>query len=137
MNRMSSRSHCIFTLNVQQWIKENNEVVTACINLIDLAGSERVNKTGVFGTRLEELKKINKSLSALGDVISALSQNQKFVPYNNSVLTTLLKESLGGNSKTIMIATISPTMENFQESLSTLRYAARVKKISTNATRNL
>jgi len=142
MNRMSSRSHCIFTLTVktEMRIKSNEvtaELVTASINLIDLAGSERVNKTGVFGTRLEELKKINKSLSALGDVISALSQNHKFVPYNNSVLTTLLKESLGGNSKTIMIATISPTMENFQESLSTLRYASRVKKISTHATRNL
>jgi len=136
MNRMSSRSHCIFTLTVKSE-EESGEIVTASINLIDLAGSERVNKTGVFGTRLEELKKINKSLSALGDVISALSQNQKFVPYNNSVLTTLLKESLGGNSKTIMIATISPAMENYAETLSTLRYAARVKKIRTTAIRNL
>merc|ERR1719397_1371099 len=142
MNRMSSRSHCIFTLTVKTEMRiEMNEVtaelVTASINLIDLAGSERVNKTGVFGTRLEELKKINKSLSALGDVISALSQNHKFVPYNNSVLTTLLKESLGGNSKTVMIATVSPAAENFNESLNTLRYAAKVKRIRTTAMRNL
>merc|ERR1712130_1002940 len=116
----------------------NNDgaVTTSKINLIDLAGSERVNKTGVIGQRMEELKKINKSLSALGDVIAALAEHAKFIPYNNSVLTTLLSESLGGNSKTIMMTTISPADDNFDESLSTLRFAARVKKIRQSAKKN-
>ncbi len=135
MNKISSRSHCIFTLYMNQY--QNDGAVTASkINLIDLAGSERVNKTGVVGQRMEELKKINKSLSALGDVISALADHAKFVPYNNSVLTTLLSESLGGNSKTIMVTAISPADDNFDESLSTLRYAERVKKIKQTAKKN-
>ncbi|ETO04986.1 kinesin [Reticulomyxa filosa] len=108
------------------------------VNLIDLAGSERVNKTGVAagGERMEELKKINLSLNALGDVISALASRAKFIPFNNSTLTTLLRESLSGNSKTIMMAAISPAEDNFEESMSTLRYASRVKKIKTHARRN-
>ena len=135
MNKISSRSHCIFTLYMNQY--NNDGAVTASkINLIDLAGSERVNKTGVIGQRMEELKKINKSLSALGDVIAALADHAKFVPYNNSVLTTLLSESLGGNSKTIMMAAISPADDNFDETLSTLRYAERVKKIKQSAKKN-
>jgi len=141
MNRMSSRSHCIFTLTVKTEMRVKSdtalEMVTATINLVDLAGSERVKKAGGLGTRFEELKKINKSLSALGDVISSLSSKDKYVPYKNSVLTTLLKESLGGNSKTVMIATVSPAAENFNESLNTLRYAAKVKRIRTTAIRNL
>eukprot|EP01083_Nonionella_stella_P069573 185511_1 len=135
MNKISSRSHCIFTLYMNQY-QSDGAVTASKINLIDLAGSERVNKTGAMGQRMEELKKINKSLSALGDVISALADHAKFVPYNNSVLTTLLSESLGGNSKTIMMAAISPADDNFDESLSTLRYAERVKKIKQIAKKN-
>ena len=135
MNKISSRSHCIFTLHMNQY-NNDGDVTSSKINLIDLAGSERVNKTGVVGTRMEELKTINKSLSALGDVIAALADHAKFVPYNNSVLTTLLTESLGGNSKTIMMAAISPADDNFDETLSTLRYAERVKRIRQSAKKN-
>lgn len=101
MNKISSRSHCIFTLYMNQYESADGTVTTSKINLIDLAGSERVNKTGVSGQRMQELKKINTSLSALGDVIAALADKANFVPYNNSILTTLLSESLGGNSKTM------------------------------------
>jgi len=138
MNKISSRSHCIFTLHIQMLQKSTGDMTRCKINLIDLAGSERVNKTGVAagGERMEELKKINLSLNALGDVISALASRAKFVPFNNSTLTTLLRESLSGNSKTIMMAAISPAEDNFEESMSTLRYASRVKKIKTHIRKN-
>ncbi|ETO07708.1 Kinesin motor domain containing protein, partial [Reticulomyxa filosa] len=138
MNKISSRSHCIFTLHIQTLHQSTGELRRCKVNLIDLAGSERVNKTGVAagGERMEELKKINLSLNALGDVISALASRAKFIPFNNSILTTLLRESLSGNSKTIMMAAISPAEDNFEESMSTLRYASRVKKIKTHARRN-
>ena len=106
--------------------------------LIDLAGSERASLTGASGERLVEANNINKSLSTLGDVIKALSSDKDkvgggFVPYRNSVLTWLLKDSLGGNSKTSMLATVSPTDASFNESMSTLRYVERAKQIFTNA----
>uniref|UniRef100_A0A915MBF7 Kinesin-like protein n=1 Tax=Meloidogyne javanica TaxID=6303 RepID=A0A915MBF7_MELJA len=121
------------------------------ISLVDLAGSERVQKTGAIGKRLEEGSNINKSLTALGKVIAALASNKNngsttqpkrgtnnkyFVPYRDSVLTWLLKENLGGNSRTTMIATISPSSEHYEETLSTLRFADRAKRIQTNAVVN-
>ncbi|KAL9644026.1 hypothetical protein ABK040_005494 [Willaertia magna] len=146
MNDVSSRAHTIFQIILASSIEakgENGEVVfserISRINLIDLAGSERADKSGATGERLREGSAINVSLTALGNVIEKLSEkaenpNKKiFVPYRNSVLTWLLKESLGGNSKTIMIATISPSDYNFQETLSTLRYASRAKQIKNNA----
>ena len=103
------------------------------INLVDLAGSERQDKTGATGQRLKEAVGINQSLTCLGQVISVLAENaegaNKFVPYRNSSLTRILQNALGGNSQTIMICAISPATDNYEETLSTLRYADRAKKI--------
>ncbi|XP_070548826.1 kinesin-like protein KIF13B [Ptychodera flava] len=112
------------------------------LSLVDLAGSERAQKSGATGERLKEGSNINKSLTTLGLVILALADQsvgkhkQKFVPYRDSVLTWLLKECLGGNSKTVMCATISPAADNFDETLSTLRYADRAKRIVNHAVIN-
>lgn len=100
------------------------------LNLVDLAGSERQTKTGATGERLREATKINLSLSALGNVISALVDGRsKHVPYRDSKLTRLLQDSLGGNTRTLMVACLSPAADNYEESLSTLRYANRAKSI--------
>jgi hypothetical protein len=100
------------------------------LNLVDLAGSERQSKTGASGDRLKEATKINLSLSALGNVISALVDGKaKHIPYRDSKLTRLLQDSLGGNTKTLMIAAVSPAADNYDETLSTLRYANRAKNI--------
>ncbi|EGG24674.1 kinesin-3 [Cavenderia fasciculata] len=145
MNATSSRSHAVFTIIfTQSKIDKKRGVAVdrvSKVSLVDLAGSERANSTGATGMRLKEGANINKSLSTLGKVISALAENstqkkQVFVPYRDSVLTYLLKESLGGNSKTIMIAAISPADINYDETLSTLRYADSAKKIKTTATVN-
>ncbi|KAG5682296.1 hypothetical protein PVAND_011656 [Polypedilum vanderplanki] len=137
MNAGSSRSHSIFIINVEQISKgqgDNSEDVSirkGKLNLIDLAGSERANKTGATGERMKEATKINLSLSALGNVISALVDGKtKHVPYRDSKLTRLLQDSLGGNTKTLMVACISPADYNYEETLSTLRYAARAKNIT-------
>lgn len=140
MNAGSSRSHSIFTINLEQITTSNgancgtDDVATikkGKLNLVDLAGSERQNKTGATGERLKEATKINLSLSALGNVISALVDGKsKHIPYRDSKLTRLLQDSLGGNTKTIMIACISPAEFNYDETLSTLRYASRAKNIS-------
>jgi len=104
------------------------------INLVDLAGSERQDKTGASGQRLKEAVGINQSLTSLGQVISTLADNaekgtNKYIPYRNSQLTRILQDALGGNSQTIMICAISPANDNYDENLSTLRYADRAKKI--------
>ncbi|XP_036403122.1 uncharacterized protein kif16bb [Megalops cyprinoides] len=150
MNDVSSRSHAIFTISFTQ-AKFDAEMpceTVSKIHLVDLAGSERADATGATGMRLKEGGSINQALVTLGNVISALaalSQNggisqakkkQVFVPYRDSVLTWLLKDSLGGNSKTIMIATISPADVNYGETLSTLRYANRAKNIINKPTIN-
>uniref|UniRef100_A0A671SBS0 Kinesin-like protein KIF16B n=1 Tax=Sinocyclocheilus anshuiensis TaxID=1608454 RepID=A0A671SBS0_9TELE len=150
MNDTSSRSHAIFTINFTQAKFDAvmpSETVSK-IHLVDLAGSERADATGATGVRLKEGSNINKSLVTLGNVISALAdlsleganshlkKKQVFVPYRDSVLTWLLKDSLGGNSKTIMIATISPADVNYGETLSTLRYANRAKNIINKPTIN-
>ncbi|XP_069624854.1 kinesin-like protein KIF16B isoform X3 [Ranitomeya imitator] len=150
MNDVSSRSHAIFTINFTQ-AKFDAEMpceTVSKIHLVDLAGSERADATGATGVRLKEGGNINKSLVTLGNVISALAdlsqdaanhlakKKQVFVPYRDSVLTWLLKDSLGGNAKTIMIATISPADINYGETLSTLRYANRAKNIINKPTIN-
>ena len=111
--------------------KQQQRVRVGKLNLVDLAGSERVRLTGATGRRLEECKKINQSLSALGNVIAALTdpKGRSHIPYRDSKLTRILEDSLGGNCKTTMFAMISPAMESFVESLSTLKFANRAKNI--------
>ena len=137
MNADSSRSHSIFTvwLEAMQQGEDGNEHIRASkLNLVDLAGSERQGKTGASGVRLKEATKINLSLSALGNVISALVDGKaKHIPYRDSKLTRLLQDSLGGNTKTLMVAAISPADNNYDETLSTLRYANRAKNIKNKA----
>ena len=133
MNVDSSRSHCIFTIDIEMFsVDEDGEekLRAGKMNLVDLAGSERQSKTGATGDRLKEATKINLSLSALGNVISALVDGKaKHIPYRDSKLTRLLQSSLGGNTKTLMVACISPADNNYDETLSTLRYANRAKNI--------
>ncbi|XP_030319631.1 kinesin-like protein KIF17 [Calypte anna] len=133
MNKDSSRSHSIFTVNVEICTVDQqgqDHLRAAKLNLVDLAGSERQSKTGATGERLKEATKINLSLSALGNVISALVDGRcKHIPYRDSKLTRLLQDSLGGNTKTLMVACLSPADNNYEESLSTLRYANRAKNI--------
>ncbi|XP_040035341.2 uncharacterized protein kif16bb [Gasterosteus aculeatus] len=148
MNDFSSRSHAIFTISfTQAWFDaEMPRETLSKIHLVDLAGSERADATCTTGTRLKEGANINKSLVTLGSVISALAdlsaggqskkKKQTFIPYRDSVLTWLLKDSLGGNSLTTMIATVSPADVNYGESLSTLRYASRAKNIVNSPTVN-
>jgi hypothetical protein len=138
MNDVSSRSHAVFIIIVEQMSTAGKQVRVGKLNLVDLAGSERVNVTGATGKRLEECQKINQSLSALGNVIKALtektSKNQKnHIPYRNSKLTRILEDSLGGNCKTTMMAMISPAQESYNESHSTLKFAERAKTIKNTA----
>ena len=127
MNDQSSRSHSLFTVYLE--IEENGKIRSGKLNLVDLAGSERVGKTNATGQTFDEGKKINLSLTALGSVIDALSQNRKHIPYKDSKLTRLLADSLGGNTKTVMFANISPASYNYDETVGTLRYASRAKLI--------
>jgi kinesin family protein 3/17 len=147
MNEHSSRSHAIFIITIEcseLGPDGENHIRVGRLNLIDLAGSERQSKTGATGDRFRESTKINLSLSALGNVISALvdGKGASFVPYRDSKLTRLLQgkksllnqyrsfiDSLGGNSKTVMIANIGPASYNVDETLGTLRYANRAKNI--------
>uniref|UniRef100_A0A3P9IZZ9 Kinesin-like protein n=1 Tax=Oryzias latipes TaxID=8090 RepID=A0A3P9IZZ9_ORYLA len=133
MNKDSSRSHSIFTLHLEICRTDSSgrdHLRAGKLNLVDLAGSERQSKTGATGERLREATKINFSLSALGNVISALVDGRsKYIPYRDSKLTRLLQDSLGGNTRTLMIACLSPAESNYEESLSTLRYANRAKSI--------
>uniref|UniRef100_A0A3P9DSQ3 Kinesin-like protein n=1 Tax=Maylandia zebra TaxID=106582 RepID=A0A3P9DSQ3_9CICH len=147
MNETSSRSHAVFTIVFTQKRRDqmtslDTEKVSK-ISLVDLAGSEQSDSSGAKGTRLKEGANINKSLTTLGKVISALAEMQSskkrksdFIPYRDSVLTWLLKENLGGNSRTAMIAALSPADINYEETLSTLRYADRAKQIRCNAVIN-
>ncbi|KDO30380.1 hypothetical protein SPRG_05091 [Saprolegnia parasitica CBS 223.65] len=133
MNQTSSRSHSIFTIVVEclsDGMDGKDHVCVGKLNLVDLAGSERQSKTGATGDRLQEANKINLSLSALGNVISALVDGKsKHIPYRDSKLTRLLQDSLGGNTKTVMIANCGPADYNYEETLTTLRYASRAKQI--------
>ncbi|EEQ85354.2 kinesin family member 1/13/14 [Blastomyces dermatitidis ER-3] len=147
MNETSSRSHAVFTLTVTQKRHDTETTMdtekVSRISLVDLAGSERATSTGATGARLKEGAEINRSLSTLGRVIAALAdlsagkkKNASMVPYRDSVLTWLLKDSLGGNSMTAMIAAISPADINYDETLSTLRYADSAKRIKNHAVVN-
>lgn len=133
MNAESSRSHSIFTIVVEMSTKDaatgKDMLRVGKLNLVDLAGSERAKKTGATDKTLKEGIKINLSLSVLGNVIAALSEGGKHIPYRESKLTRLLQDSLGGNTKTMMVAAISPADYNFEETLSTLKYANRAKNI--------
>nr|XP_023683289.1 kinesin-like protein KIF17 [Paramormyrops kingsleyae] len=133
MNKDSSRSHSIFTIHMEICSTDaagEGRLRAGKLNLVDLAGSERLSKTGAMGERLREATKINLSLSALGNVISALVDGRsRHVPYRDSKLTRLLQDSLGGNTRTLMVACLSPADNNYEESLSTLRYAHRAKSI--------
>ncbi|KAF4685382.1 hypothetical protein FOZ60_006594 [Perkinsus olseni] len=133
MNVESSRSHSIFTITVEtaeMRADGQGHIRVGKLNMVDLAGSERQSKTGSTGDTLKEATKINLSLSALGNVISALVDSRStFVPYRDSKLTRLLQDSLGGNTKTVMVANIGPADYNYDETLSTLRYAHRAKSI--------
>uniref|UniRef100_A0A7N6B8S3 plus-end-directed kinesin ATPase n=1 Tax=Anabas testudineus TaxID=64144 RepID=A0A7N6B8S3_ANATE len=147
MNETSSRSHAVFNIIFTQkkhdMETDNTSEKVSKISLVDLAGSERADSTGAKGTRLKEGANINKSLTTLGKVISALAELNKkkkkvesFIPYRDSVLTWLLRENLGGNSRTAMVAALSPADINYDETLSTLRYADRAKQIRCNAVIN-
>ncbi|XP_061388916.1 kinesin-like protein Klp68D [Musca vetustissima] len=136
MNEHSSRSHSIFMIKIEMCDIETNTIKVGKLNLIDLAGSERQSKTGASAERLKEASKINLALSSLGNVISALAENSPHVPYRDSKLTRLLQDSLGGNSKTIMIANIGPSAYNYNETLTTLRYASRAKAIQNQPIKN-
>eukprot|EP00042_Codosiga_hollandica_P043409 m.411086 g.411086 ORF g.411086 m.411086 type:complete len:1043 (-) comp56548_c0_seq3:106-3234(-) len=140
MNETSSRSHMLITIKFKQIINRRGQstTITSDINLVDLAGSERSDTAGTSGDRLKEGSAINLSLTTLGQVISALADKAigkagVIVPYRDSVLTKLLHNALGGNSKTVMIAAISPALSSYDETLSTLRYAERVKRIQNKA----
>jgi len=157
MNAFSSRSHAVFVLYLNQELDSSSSPTASSsaaaskafieptkalvqrkskITCVDLAGSERVSSTLVKGDRLTEAKNINLSLSTLGDVIKALSENSNFAPFRNSTLTWLLKDSIGGNSKTTMIATVTPNEDGYQESVSTLKYVERAKLIAQKAVIN-
>ncbi|KAI5210086.1 kinesin-domain-containing protein [Aureobasidium subglaciale] len=134
MNQESSRSHSIFVITVGQKNVETGSVKSGQLFLVDLAGSEKVGKTGASGQTLEEAKKINKSLSALGMVINALTDGKSsHVPYRDSKLTRILQESLGGNSRTTLIINCSPSSYNDSETVSTLRFGMRAKSIKNKA----
>lgn len=134
MNQESSRSHSIFVITVSQKNISNGSLKSGQLFLVDLAGSEKVGKTGASGQTLEEAKKINKSLSALGMVINSLTDGKSsHVPYRDSKLTRILQESLGGNSRTTLIINCSPSSYNDAETLSTLRFGMRAKSIKNKA----
>ncbi|WOL20692.1 kinesin-4 isoform X1 [Canna indica] len=133
MNDRSSRSHSCLTIHVQARELTSGVVLRGSMHLVDLAGSERVSKSEVTGDRLKEAAHINKSLAALGDVISALAQKNSHVPYRNSKLTQLLQDSLGGQAKTLMFVHISPEADALSETISTLKFAERVSTIELGA----
>lgn len=135
LNDRSSRSHSCLTVHVQGRDLTSGAILRGCMHLVDLAGSERVDKSEVTGDRLKEAQHINRSLSALGDVISSLAQKNAHVPYRNSKLTQLLQDSLGGQAKTLMFVHISPELDAVGETLSTLKFAERVASVELGAAR--
>uniref|UniRef100_A0A8C8H7M4 Kinesin-like protein n=1 Tax=Oncorhynchus tshawytscha TaxID=74940 RepID=A0A8C8H7M4_ONCTS len=137
MNEHSSRSHSIFLINIKQEHVETEQKLCGKLYLVDLAGSEKVSKTGAEGAVLEEAKNINKSLSSLGNVISALAEGNTHVPYRDSKMTRILQDSLGGNCRTTMFICCSPSSYNDQETKSTLMFGQRAKTIRNKASVNL
>ena len=140
MNAHSSRSHCIFTISVETRPHGSTTVRRSKLHLVDLAGSERVGKSGASGTTLTEALNINSSLHFLEMVIMALHEKQKksgkHVPYRNSMLTSVLRDSLGGNCKTVMVATVHPAAVHTDESISTCKFAQRVAMVKNDVSIN-
>ncbi|KAL8556811.1 hypothetical protein ACS0TY_004324 [Phlomoides rotata] len=136
LNERSSRSHSILTVHVRGMDLETDAVLRGCLHLVDLAGSERVDRSEATGDRLREAQHINKSLSALGDVIFALAQKSPHVPYRNSKLTQVLQSSLGGQAKTLMFVQLNPDAESYSETISTLKFAERVSGVELGAARS-
>lgn len=136
MNNVSSRSHQLLIVEILQKLQNGSEK-RGILNLVDLAGSEKINQTGATGNKLEEAKKINLSLSALGNVIKALTEKAEHIPYRDSKLTRLLQESLGGNYKTTLIVNCSPHPRNVEDTLNTLKFAQRAKTIKNKAMVNI
>ncbi|XP_042520596.1 kinesin-like protein KIN-14F isoform X1 [Macadamia integrifolia] len=135
LNERSSRSHSVLTVHVQGKELTSGSILRGCLHLVDLAGSERVNKSEAVGERLKEAQHINKSLSALGDVISSLAQKSTHIPYRNSKLTQVLQDALGGQAKTLMFVHINPEVNAIGETISTLKFAERVASIELGAAR--
>ncbi|XP_070583651.1 kinesin-1 heavy chain [Erythrolamprus reginae] len=137
MNEHSSRSHSIFLINVKQENTQTEQKLSGKLYLVDLAGSEKVSKTGAEGAVLDEAKNINKSLSALGNVISALAENTTYVPYRDSKMTRILQDSLGGNCRTTIVICCSPSSYNESETKSTLLFGQRAKTIKNTVCVNV
>lgn len=137
LNQYSSRSHSIMIIEITQTYLKENIIKKGTLNLVDLAGSEKVSKTGAVGETLEEAKKINLSLSALGNVIHALTLKKEHIPYRDSKLTRILQESLGGNYKTSLIITCSPHSYHIEETISSLLFAQRAKTIKNKVKINI
>ncbi|XP_058732019.1 kinesin-like protein KIN-14J [Vicia villosa] len=136
LNERSSRSHSVLSIHVRGTEVKTNTLLRGCLHLVDLAGSERVDRSEATGDRLKEAQHINKSLSALGDVIYALSQKSSHVPYRNSKLTQLLQSSLGGQAKTLMFVQLNPDVASYSETISTLKFAERVSGVELGAARS-
>ncbi|KAL6275368.1 hypothetical protein ACE6H2_018969 [Prunus campanulata] len=136
LNERSSRSHSVLTVHIYGKELATGSILRGCLHLVDLAGSERVDKSEAVGERLKEAQHINRSLSALGDVISALAQKSTHVPYRNSKLTQVLQDSLGGAAKTMMFVHINPELNALGETISTLKFAERVASIELGAARS-
>ncbi|XP_048235621.1 kinesin-like protein KIN-14F isoform X2 [Ricinus communis] len=136
LNERSSRSHSVLTVHIHGKELVSGSILRGCLHLVDLAGSERVDKSEAVGERLREAQHINRSLSALGDVIAALAQKSAHVPYRNSKLTQVLQDSLGGQAKTLMFVHINPEVNAIGETISTLKFAERVASIELGAARS-
>ncbi|GAB2260134.1 hypothetical protein Droror1_Dr00010989 [Drosera rotundifolia] len=137
MNEESSRSHLILSIIIESINLQTQSIARGKLSFVDLAGSERVKKSGSAGNQLKEAQSINKSLSALGDVISALSSGAPHIPYRNHTLTMLMSDSLGGNAKTLMFVNVSPAESNLDETHNSLMYASRVRTIVNDPTKNV
>lgn len=137
MNAESSRSHLILSIIIESTNLQTQVQVKGKLSFVDLAGSERVKKSGSTGNQLKEAQSINRSLSALGDVISALASEGQHIPYRNHKLTMLMSDSLGGNAKTLMFVNISPAEFNLDETHNSLSYATRVRSIVNDASKNV
>ena len=137
MNDSSSRSHLIFSIIVDSTNVNTGVRTIGKLSFVDLAGSEKSSKTGTDAEGQEEANAINLSLSALGNVISALSEGAKFIPYRNHILTKVMKDSLGGTAKTLMFVNASPSVYNEHETKNSLDYATRVKKIKNIVGKNV
>lgn len=136
LNERSSRSHSVLTVHVRGTDLKTDAVLRGSLHLVDLAGSERVDRSEAMGDRLREAQYINKSLSALGDVIFALAQKSSHVPYRNSKLTQVLQSSLGGQAKTLMFVQLNPDVESYSETISTLKFAERVSGVELGAAKS-